>query len=176
MTEDTFNFCGKNSFDDYGIYATVSDPIFPSKRSRKVEIPDLHGAIDFGTIAYNERNIPVRCWLVNEMTRAQFRSVALWLSGKGQLVFSDEPDKYYNAEIFTMPNIDIATLNRMKYFDLMFVTEPFAYGENINVSVQNGLNIPNYEGTAETPVIFIIKNDGEEPIVNLQISFFDKEE
>lgn len=176
MTEDTFNFRGKNSFDDFGIYATVADPMFAPKRARKVEIPDVHGAIDFGTIAFGEKDIPVRCWLVNEMTRAQFRDVAAWLSGKGQLIFSDEIDKYYIAEIFSMPKVDLETLNRMKYFDLMFVAEPFAYGENKNVPLQNGLNIINYEGTAETPVIITIINNGDEPIMNIQISFFNKEE
>lgn len=54
------------------------------------------------------------------------RNIFSWLSGRGKLIFSDEPDKYYNVisdDVISLQRID----ERIQSFEIKFVCEPFAY-------------------------------------------------
>ena len=56
----------------------------------------------------------------------RIREIFSWLSGSGKLIFSDEPDKYYNV----LSN-DVISLERIgeeiQSFEVKFICEPFAY-------------------------------------------------
>lgn len=54
------------------------------------------------------------------------RNIFSWLSGRGKLIFSDEPDKYYNVisdDVISLQRID----DRIQSFEIKFICEPFAY-------------------------------------------------
>ena len=59
--------------------------------------------------------------------RENAREVADWLSGTGELIFDDEPDKYYMATIYEY--IGIEQLHLLPYggSEVTFECEPFAY-------------------------------------------------
>lgn len=56
----------------------------------------------------------------------KIRDIFAWLLGRGKLIFSDEPDKYYNVisdDVISLQRID----DRIQSFEIKFVCEPFAY-------------------------------------------------
>lgn len=56
----------------------------------------------------------------------KIRGIFAWLLGRGKLIFSDEPDKYYNVisdDVISLQRID----DRIQSFEIKFVCEPFAY-------------------------------------------------
>lgn len=75
------------------------------------------------------------------------RQIFSWLSGKGKLIFSDEPDKYYNVlsdDIISLQRID----DRIQSFEIKFVCEPFAYSvSNPFVSTPMGMDDDTLTGT-----------------------------
>lgn len=75
------------------------------------------------------------------------RQIFSWLFGKGKLIFSDEPDKYYNVisdDIISLQRID----DRIQSFEMKFVCEPFAYSvSNPLVSTPMGMNDDTLTGT-----------------------------
>lgn len=68
------------------------------------------------------------------------RQIFSWLSGKGRLIFSDEPDKYYNVisdDVISLQKID----DRIQSFEIKFICEPFAYSvTNPYISTPMGMN------------------------------------
>ena len=52
-------------------------------------------------------------------------NIIAWFNGAGQIVFSNEPDKYYNAQI--IENIDFDKLLRFKTAEITFEVQPFKY-------------------------------------------------
>lgn len=52
-------------------------------------------------------------------------NIIAWLNGAGQVIFSNEPDKYYNAQIIEA--IDYERLLRFKTANIVFDVQPFKY-------------------------------------------------
>ena len=100
---------GFNALDSYAnfkiIAKSVDRPILPSMRKREMVIPGKQGVYDFGLNTYDNRIISVAIQYVgtsfNDL-RLRARGIAAWLSQTSykELIFSDEPDKYYLAKIY----------------------------------------------------------------------------
>lgn len=113
---------------------------------------------------------------------ADIHKIFAWLKGRGRLIFSDEPEKYYNV----ISNDVISTqyvCDRIKSFEVKFVCEPFAYSvtdkfTNVPMmmsdkSLTGSLEI-EYNGTCEgEPLLYfavagklrVTVNDSEEPLI-----------
>lgn len=85
--------------------------------------------------------------------KTDIRRVFAWLTGKGQLIFSDEPDKYYTVfsnDVISAERID----GRIKAFEVKFLCTPYAYAvSNPFVSVPM-----NFTGTGADTSVSILSN------------------
>lgn len=170
MTEGSFQFLGKNSVDDFGIYVRQYIPVSPNKRIRKSTIPYRHGSYNYGVKAYEEIEIVLECFCAWDFERDDFRRVSAWLSKPGNLTFWDEPDKFYKGEFEAFSNIDEFNLLRMKEFQLSFIAYPFAFSQRRSEQIREGINRLTYAGTVEQPAYLRLINNSGQIINGVQIS------
>ena len=170
MTGDSFSFGPYNSLDDWGIAVIAHDTFLPPKRSRKISIPGRSGAYDYGAKNWDERTVRLECVLMRQMKKEEFREIVYLLSKKGRLRLWNETEKYYMAELYDPPNVDDFYLEEMREFELAFVCEPFAYGENVTTAIADGRNRIAYKGTAETPAVIVLRNASDDEIANVTIT------
>lgn len=170
MTGDSFSFGTYNSVDDWGIMVIGHDTFLPPKRSRKINIPGRSGAYDYGAKNWDERTVRLECVLMRQMKKEEFREIVYLLSKKGRLRLWNEPEKYYIAELYDSPDVDDFYLEEMREFELSFVCEPFAYGENVTAALTDGRNRIAYKGTAETPAVIVLRNASDDEIANVTIT------
>ena len=165
----------------YGIVAkTVNRPMLPILRKRELVIPGKHGAYSFGDETFDKRLIEVELKYVgtsfNEL-RTRARQIAYWLSGFSgtkNLVFSDEPDKWYVAKIYS--EIGLQNFFKLGQATVQFECEPFAYALLSAYDVNSiydteelytaGLTYPNartvYDWTFLAPFFNIRNGDSRE--------------
>lgn len=170
MTGDSFSFGTYNSVDNWGIMVIGHDTFLPPKRSRKINIPGRSGAYDYGAKNWDERTVRLECVLMRQMKKEEFREIVYLLSKKGRLRLWNEPEKYYMAELYDSPDVDDFYLEEMREFELSFVCEPFAYGENVTAALADGRNRISYKGTAETPAVIVLRNVSDDEIANVTIT------
>lgn len=169
MIGDSFNFGQYNSRKDWGIKVIATDVLLPPKKSRKLNIPGKHGQYTPKEIIYDERIIEIRCILENKISRAELREIAYSLSNRRRLILWNEPDKFYNAEIYDPAEIMDLPKEIMREFTLYFICEPFAY-KDLTVSVlKDGKNKIDYNGTFNAETSIRLTNTGTTDISNIQI-------
>lgn len=172
-----FTFANEHSFYHKVIMRSINRTLLPELRKNEFVIPGRHGTIDYGLNTYEKRYISVEINLIrNKMTdlREHVREVAKWLTKTGLLIFDDEPEKAYQAKIYS--NIDVEQITTTGVSEITFECQPFA--ESLNYIQKNVLNIitNNYEiecdvkGTSETCPIITIKNTGNDTIDNIIIT------
>jgi len=126
----TLEYNALDSYGDFQIIAkSVDRPILPTLRKRELTIPGRHGVYDFGDNTYDNRIIPVSIKYVgttfNDL-RLRARDIAAWLSQTSykELIFSDEPDKYYLAKIYDP--VGLETFFRLGKAIVKFECQPHA--------------------------------------------------
>lgn len=119
-----------DSYADFQIIAkSVNRPILPALRKREMVIPGKQGVYDFGLNTFDNRIISVALQYVgatfNDL-RLRARDIAAWLSQTSykELIFSDEPDKYYLAKIYNA--VDLENFFRLGKATIQFECQPFA--------------------------------------------------
>lgn len=83
--------------NDFGIIVNQLPPITkPMKKTETVNIDGMNGdiTIDNGYAAYDKQI------QVTFLKKPDVDALNNWLSGSGKLILSNEPDKYYDAEVF----------------------------------------------------------------------------
>ncbi|KXZ40005.1 putative phage tail component, N-terminal domain-containing protein [Alkalithermobacter thermoalcaliphilus JW-YL-7 = DSM 7308] len=124
----------------------------PSLRVSEEIILGKDGSYKFEN-GYNDRVISVTCFLKHKdiyQRREIGRHVAKWLSGKGELKFDDEPNKFYKARIDK--EIDLTIDVAIDIFTVDFVCEPFAYSE-FKIANISGIGSIQNNGTQEVGFI-----------------------
>ena len=125
-----FEYNGTHSYDVYGIYTKSSNrPILPALRKREIMISGKHGTYDFGGNTYDNRIVSVDIAYIRDTLnefRLHARDIAAWLSQTSykELIFDDEPDKYYLAKIYN--DIGLETLYTLGEATIQFECQPFA--------------------------------------------------
>lgn len=168
-----------SSFYGLGV-KSVDRSLIPELRKNEFLIPGRHGTIDFGLNTYEKRTIQIKLGLLKNTTFAHFRlktrDIAKWLSGKGNLVFDDEPDKAYIASVYSYVGLEQLELLPMGICDIVFECQPFAESLQFNqVNIPEVTTKPyeipvNVSGTSETCCIITIKNTGTTNINNITIT------
>lgn len=109
-----------------------SRPILPDIRQEYVEVAKRDGSYDFSGGELEDRLIEIDCAFIETNVgdlRYKARQLAKWLYGtkndKGRLIFTDEPDLFYNAKLNN--KIDIEQTITMGEFTLAFRCDPHAY-------------------------------------------------
>lgn len=171
LPEMSFQFGKYNSLADLGIVCEVHDTLMPPKIERKIQIPGRSGMYDFGADTFEERTIECECKLINPISKAELREVAYKLAnGKNRLIFWDEPDKYYIAELYDPTEITNIADRLWLEFTLTFICEPFAYREITDMQLNFGDNKIEYGGTVKTPTSIFIRNENDFDVSNITIT------
>jgi len=171
---DGFTFGGTHS-GEFGIVFTSTDrQMLPMKRKNEIVIAGRHGAYDQGNTTYDKRQIMVDCaFAVDDIDDIPDRSreIAAWLAKKGELIFDDEPDKAYLAEVVS--GLSLSRAYRIGTFTLLFSCEPFAFGVDRQAEAaltETGAELTiHVDGTAETPCRIIITNTGATDITGIRV-------
>lgn len=150
-------------------------PLLPERHRNDYEISGRHGTVDFGGETYRTRQIAVDIYFISQdmiHLQALAREIAHWLSGKGILIFDDEPDKAYDAVVYS--GVDTEQIIRTKRATVVFECQPFAktinFLQSINPGVVRGHTVDiDSHGTQATPGIIILQNTGAVNITNLTI-------
>lgn len=125
----TYNSVHSSTYDI--VAKTVDRPILPTLRQRELIVPGKHGTYDFNDNTFENRIIQVELRYIGtsfEELRTRTRQIASWLNaydGKKNLVFDDEPDKWYVAKIYS--SVGLANLFKLGETTIQFECEPFAY-------------------------------------------------
>lgn len=124
----TFNGVGCGQFGI--VVQTVRRPVMPRKRRQFYEIPGRHGTAGWDQYAsWDDVTVSLDCAMAADSQkefRDNARKAARWLRKSGRLSFSDEPERYYQAELLeeTVSEELFAT----GIFTLSFHCAPFAAG------------------------------------------------
>ena len=165
----SFSFAGVDMRENFGVLVErFSDVLAPPLRPRKIEMPYRDGVHDFGARYYGERTITIDCATAQFKTRAEARELSLLLAQKGEIRRWDESDKYYIGQIYDSAEIERMAQNAMR-FSLVFVCEPFAYGEQITKTFVSESEM-KYAGSARTPVRITITNPNSYAISGVAIT------
>ncbi len=157
---------------------SVDRSLIPGMRKNEFSIPGRHGTVDYGANTYDKRSISLQLGLMknadHEALRQTARDVAKWLSGKGMLIFDDEPDKAYDAALYSYVSLDQVELLPVGRLVVVFECQPFAesinYQQvNTDITTNNKEIAVSVSGTSETPCIITIKNTGATNVENITI-------
>lgn len=168
-----FTFRGVHS-SKFGIYTQDQDrKLLPPRRDSKTIIPGRSGYYD-GTVGniYDERVESIICSFVKPPDKTVpevFREIAKWLAKPGRLVYDKEPDKAYTAKISGSPPEE----QHLKHgtFTLTWsCNPPFAFGKTRSQPIASGVNVIDYQGTAETPCVIVLRNHSTTNAVNISIT------
>lgn len=109
---------------------TVRRPSIPAPEERieEVEIPGRNGALIMSGRSYAPITIPVEFNFLNKEDNWQdiFRKAKSWLSGSGDLVFSDDADHFYKCYYVVISDVE-RTTRRLGKFTAEFHCDPFCY-------------------------------------------------
>ena len=99
------------------------------------------------------------------------RKIFAWLKGSGKLVYSDEPDKYYN--VISNDVIDaVRVSDELRSFTVRFICSPFAYSVSETPVTYSNLitNADSYETKQE---VITVTNNGSiysEPLYKIKFN------
>ena len=152
---------------------SVNRTVRPAVRKLTAVIPGRDGVMDFGDDGYEKREITIVLSIRTgrlEDLRQTVRDLAYWLSGSGDLIFSDEPDKAYDAQVVSP--IDLDQVSRTGMCQVVFECQPFAsalvYSQVLQVVAKAEEEIPLMNiGTQACPCRIIITNIGASSIKDL---------
>lgn len=115
---NTFSYGGINSAT-FGItYDTEFHSILPEQRRYIKEVTGMDGVIDYGIGGYGVRIIVLKLYFNGdfEVLRTNRENIIAWLASTNgeakQLIFDNEPTKYYMAKIYSAISFDIDSQSR----------------------------------------------------------------
>lgn len=131
----TFN--GKHSFQDFGLVMFSKDrPLLPEPKIITEDAPGIDGELDYSSVnpdgetKYKDRPLEIEFTLKEpdpRYLRIKAREIAAWLAcGEKQLVFDDEPDKFWLARVANRLDLENQIVS-LKRFTIQFKCRPFAY-------------------------------------------------
>ena len=149
-----FKFNGVDS-RQMGIRVTAMPPtVRPARRVDSITIAGRNGSLHTDEGAYDSYSRSMECAVIN---RERIDEIAAWLIGKGEMIFSTEPDKVYHVMISN--KIDISAMMRtFQKFRVTMDTQPFKYSVNA------------YGDTLELTTATRVRNSGSvyaEPIITV---------
>lgn len=157
----SFDFRGKNSYEDFGILIEKRPSV--SGAQRDVQYIDVQGRKEKLTIdneSYDNITITVECGFIEDDFADKADEIKAWLMGpQDKLIFSDQIDKYYVAQVVN--KFDIAqSIASLGQFQVIFNCKPFKrllYNGKIHKAC-NGEEITIFNpGTIESlPILKVI--------------------
>lgn len=161
----SFNFCGKNSYDDFGILISQRPNIpSPKRRINTINIPGRDSNLRFDEKTYEDITITVECSVKDNLNLPdKIDDIKSWLfnSGESDLVFNFQPDKKYIAQVVN--SIDFRqTYKVFSVFPIIFNCRPFKYAvENNIIAINQSKTTVISPGTIESEPIISIYGSGD---------------
>lgn len=106
-----FEFNGVHA-STYNVYLKSRNRVLiPTQHRREIIIPGKHGIYDFGLNTLDKRILELNLSYLSDSTndlRLDARDIAAWLcqTEYEELIFDDEPDKYYLAKIYDTAGLE----------------------------------------------------------------------
>lgn len=155
-----YSFEFNQETSDFHKISVEARPNIPGKR-RKVTYTEVGGKdelVSYVKGAYENVTITVKCAykIEKESWNRKRRRLEQWLSGTGELIFSDDPEVFWKVKEIQISEIK-RILKKYGHFDIKFICSPFEYlveGRN-RFALQEvqfnpyGLAKPEYEITGE---------------------------
>ncbi|WIF94312.1 distal tail protein Dit [Caminicella sporogenes] len=151
-----FTFNGKHSSEFGLIMKSINRSLLPQRRITEEVVINRHSSYKFEN-GYSDRIIQIQCSLADRdigLRRQKLREIAGWLSIEGQLIFDDEPDKYYIGRLDSEIGLTVNTL--FDRFTLNFRCKPFAKSTYINEYVILDSDVVLY---SDIPVGYDLQNN-----------------
>lgn len=173
-----FNFNGKHSSTFNIGMKSIDRTAIPERRRKEFEILGRSGTLELESTEYNKRIIQCQIGVVKTATheelRSKIRELAGWLSGSGLLIFDDEPDRAYEASVYSAVGIEQLLLQPKGIIEIEFECQPFALSRELNRVLKDGgqnteIIIKNV-GNVKTCGSIIIKNTGTTNIRNIRLT------
>lgn len=96
LTEAWFEFKGVNSRDMGILLRKMPTRFMPGRNFNREKVAGRNGSLTYGDGTYNDVSVRIECDARDE---TKFLQIAAWLTGSGDLRFSDEPNMTYDASI-----------------------------------------------------------------------------
>lgn len=158
-------FNGKDSRDIKGLLISELPPITkPNMRAKETVIDGVDGSIieELGYESYD------KTVAIGVKIGAEIDKIIDFFTGNGELVFSNEPDKYYIARI--IKGIDYVRLGRFRVATVTFRVQPFKYNRvevaRQATSERTSMIIENLGNHTAKPLITITGSGTVELTVN----------
>lgn len=166
-----FIFKNKNSKDISGLIVQELPPITKApKRTNIIEIEGKDGDIieSLGYAAY-DKTIQIGLTSNNNIIE-----IVNWLNGSGKLILSNEPSKYYEAEIVSQ--IDFDRLARFRTASITFHVQPYKYLAeetitDIEITDETSIVVQNQGLIESKPIITLYGSGNIEFAINGQTVF-----
>lgn len=148
-----FIYKGKNSKEFNSLVVQELPPITkPPIKYSATTIDGLDGDI-IETLGYKAYDKEISIGLKNT---SEIDEIIEWLTGHGELILSNESDKYYNAQ--TIQQIDFDRLVRFRTAKIKFHVQPYKYSEIEGIDTENTssvqtITITNNGNTTSKPII-----------------------
>ena len=172
-----FSFNNRHS-SEFEIFMKSDDrTLLPAKTQAAYMIPGRDGTYDSSDFDYQNRIITVQIAFFGsendmESLRKKVRDIAKWLSGQGNLIFDDEPDKAYTAKVTS--GISLSQIVRQGQATVSFDCQPFA--ESIEyqtvtktITATTDDMAVSVSGTQDSYGIITVKNEGTTNITGITI-------
>lgn len=148
-----FTFKGVSS-DYYGLKVkTLQPPQRAESTTEYIYIPGRTQQLVKSREEYANTEITFEVMLSD---LSKVREVFAWLKGEGQLIYSDEPDKYYEAVSNSLISTTYVS-DEIREFQIKFICKPFAYAINAK-TVTNAYTDPGIYDLRTKDILF--KNSG----------------
>lgn len=167
-----FKFAGISLQREGVFLQEVKKPIVPKFRNQEFSVPKRAGIYRYKD-SYEAINISVKILLKSD-TREKRKQLlrellSPWLNIKDKLIFEDEPNLYYEAEI--VEEIGYTEGNPFDSVDITFSASPFKYelwGDGRDLLIKNtyGMLIKNADGILINAAKWFIETNVNKKIIN----------
>lgn len=168
----SFEFAGKNSYFDFGIYVEKR-PTMPSPKRRVsyLIVPGRNGSLKYDENTFEDISLAVECGIAGNVYQ-RIDEIKAWLLGSGEnsLSFSFQNDKCYLAQVVNSIDFEVS-LRKIGKFIVVFNCKPFKYATN-NAPVtitSSGTNLMNTGTLMSDPIIEVFGSGNITLQVNEQV-------
>ncbi|NBI05761.1 distal tail protein Dit [Senegalia massiliensis] len=158
-----FIFKNKSS-KEFDIIVNNLPPItFPVRRVETVQVPGRNGYLTIDDESYEPILKVTRCTAMNYNIIPQMQE---WLSGEGEVLFSNDKNRYFKARIINQIDFNRLIRNK-KTFDIHFYCQPEGYLLNSNdLQITEATTIYNPGNYKSAPIFKVYGTGSIELTIN----------
>lgn len=159
----SFEFGGKDSFKDFGVYIETRPKIpSPKRKVSYLSISGRHGNLRYDEGVYEDITLTVECVLVGNIDD-RIERIKSWLfsAGESDLIFSFQQEKRYIAQVVNQIDFEIS-LRQIGRFIIIFNCQPFKYAvDHVPLTITESNTTITNIGTLESEPIIEVYGNGD---------------